>query len=171
MTSLPRQLFEYIIYYHCLVATASALIAIFVVWSVNEWISLMTIAIVYLFINIFFALYIKVALDQIPKIWTFVLYEVISFLLIILLAYLFTFLLIKHIFSTYIVCLYIFICIVTPLIFKFGYALLFFPKFWWSRQIATSLQTETVDTQNSSDHDKPPTYASLDEGLPHYDEI
>ena len=150
-------LFEYIIYYHCLVATASALIAIFVLWSVNDWIPLMTIAIVYMFINIIFAWYIKVALDQILKIWTFVLYEVISFLLIILLAYLFTFLLIKNIFCTYIVSLYIFICIVIPLIFKFGYALLFFPKFWWSRQIAPSFQTQTLDIQNSSDHDKPPT--------------
>ena len=171
MTSLPRRLFEYIIYYHCLVATASALIAIFIVWSVNDWIPPMAIAIVYLCINILFAIYMKVALDQIPKLRTYVLYEVISFLLIILLLYFFTFFLIKHIFCIYIFSLYILICVVIPLIFKFGYALLFFPKCWWSRPISTSFQTEGDDNQDSSDHDKPPTYTSLDEGLPEYDEI
>lgn len=172
MTTLPRHLFEYIIYYHCLVATASSLIIIFGIWSVNDWIPPVTVAIIYLFINILFAVYIKVALDLISKIWTFILYEVLSFIVIILSVFSLTFLLLRC--CTYIVILYILISIVLPLIFKFGYALLIFPKCWWqSRSTSTTFETESGNFVDSveGDYDKPPTYDSLDGGLPNYDEI
>lgn len=179
--TMTQQVFEIIIYFHFLTATSSSLIATFILWMLKDWWLLVTIAIINSIINILFAIYIRICMDLVFKLKPYILYEIISSLIILLYTFLFLFLFLKtssesadqivadnskHSFHWLIVFPYASIFIIIPCIFKFGYAYVYFP---FLVSFSSTLTNEQIlETNVNID---PPTYASLEAGLPLYDDV